>query len=109
MKLRKYPSLSRAADALNKQGFTARFSLEDQKLKQLNGNRIYQPEDVAIVEYHRFLPESPDISQVAIVFALETIDGLKGLLVAFYNAYGKVNLLEFMDRVKIKSRKKGLS
>ncbi|MEZ4995052.1 MAG: hypothetical protein R2824_31825 [Saprospiraceae bacterium] len=106
MKLRKYPSLSRAADALSKQGFTARFALEDKQLIQVNEGRIYRPEDVAIVEYHRFLPEGTDIGKIAIVFALETIDGIKGLLVAFYNAYGKVNLLEFMDRVKIKARKK---
>lgn len=107
MKLRKYPTLARAADALSKQGFTARFALEDKKLRQVNGHRVYQPEDVAIVEYHRFISKNRDFGKVAIVFALETIDGIKGLLVAFYNAYGKVNVLEFMDRVKIKSRSQG--
>mgnify|MGYP005670529871 CR=1 FL=1 len=71
MKLRKYPTLARAADALSKQGFTARFALEDKKLRQVNGHRVYQPEDVAIVEYHRFISKNRDFGKVAIVFALE--------------------------------------
>lgn len=107
MKFKKYPSLTRAADALKKQGFTARFALDNRQLVQLNGNKVYQPEEVAIIEYHRFLPKDAHPGKVAIVFALETIDGIRGLLVDFYNAYGKINLLEFMDRVKIKSRKQG--
>lgn len=103
MNFRKYPSLARAAEALTKQGFSGRFILEKNYLMESNSGRQYQPEEVAIVEYHRFFPKSPDNSQISIVFALEASDGTRGLLVSSYNAYGKVNLLEFMDRVKIKT------
>lgn len=102
MKFRKYPSLARAAEALTKQGFSGRFALEKDGLI-LDESAQYDPEDVAIVAYYRFFPQDKDRNRVSIVFALEAVDGKKGLLVSSYNAYGKVNLLEFMDRVKIKS------
>lgn len=67
-------------------------------------DREYPPAEVAIVEFHRFFPKDHNPNRISIVFALETMDKIRGLLVATYNAYGKVNLLEFMDKVKIKSR-----
>ena len=105
MRFKRYPSLARAAEALKRRGFSEQFSLKGNRLKHKQSNRLYDPSEVAIVEYHRFLPRETHHDRISIVFALETIDQLRGLLVETYNAYGKVNLLEFMDKVKIKSRK----
>lgn len=105
MRFKKYPSLARAAEALKKRGFTEQFKLIGNRIKHLQTNRLYDPGEVAIVEYHRFLPEEKHYDRTSIVFALETIEtNISGLLVSTYNTYGKVNLLEFMDKVKIKSR-----
>jgi hypothetical protein len=105
MKFRRYPSLARAAEALKKRGFTDQFTLKKDFLKHHESERLYHPSEIAIVEYHRFLSKDSYQNRITIVFALETIDKLRGILVASYNAYGKVNLLEFMDKVKIKSKK----
>lgn len=105
MKFKRYPSLARAAEALKKRGFSEQFMLKGNRLKHQQSDRLYDPSEVAIVEYHRFLPKERHHNRISIVFALETFDELRGLLVATYNAYGKVNLLEFMDKVKIKSKR----
>lgn len=105
MRFKKYPSLARAADALKKRGFIDQFILKGNTLLHMETGKLFDTEDMAIVEYHRFFPRTPHRSEVSIIFALEGMDGSRGLLTASYNAYGKVNLLEFMDRVKIKSRK----
>lgn len=102
MKYTKYPSLARAAEALTKQGFLGRFTLEENCLKNQDG-KVYHPEEVAIVTYYRFFPKDSNRNRISIIFALETNDGYLGLLVSSYNAYEKVDLLEFMDRVKIKA------
>lgn len=109
MNFKKYPSLSRAAAALTKRGFADHFKFEDRRLKHRESGRLYEPNEVAIVEYHRFTPKKPETGKTSIVFALETFDQIRGLLVASYQAYGKVHLLEFMDRVKIKSRKRNVA
>lgn len=109
MKLRRYPSLSQAASSLKKKGYSERFIFENNALKHKRSGRIYNAEAIAIVEYHRFFPkhtQNDDSSKVSIVFALETSDGLRGLLSTSYHLYGKVCLLEFMDSVKIKYRNK---
>lgn len=110
MKFKRYPSLARAAEALKKRGFTDEFTWKKDSLnlKHHESERLYDPSEVAIVEYHRFLSKNDYQNRITIVFALETIDKLRGMLVASYNAYGKVKLLEFMDKVKIKSRKKNV-
>lgn len=104
MNFKKYPSLARAAEGLQKQGFTGQFILEGELLRHRDTGQLYEPDEMVIVEYHRFLPKGPDRDRVSIIFALETLDGRCGLLVETYHAFGKVRLLEFMDRVKIKSR-----
>lgn len=102
MKFRKYPSLARAAEALAKRGFSGRFLLDKNCLVEDKSGKQYEPEEVTIVEYHRFFPKSPDNSCISIIFALEAVDGVKGLLISTYDAYCKVDLLKFMDGVKIK-------
>jgi len=102
MRLKKYPSLERAAEALKNQGFTERFLLGKNCLKNQSSGQLYDPAEVTIVEYHRFIPKNLDC--VTIVVALESLDETRGLLITTYNAYEKVKLLEFMDQVRIKSR-----
>lgn len=104
MKFPKYPSLERAAEALKKQGFTSRFKLEGNRLRNLNNERLYGPEQVAIVEYHRFT-ESDAKQSTSIIFAVETEQGQRGLVVAQYaSTYDDIRLLRFMDRARIKSK-----
>jgi hypothetical protein len=56
-----------------------------------------------IVEYHRFEGVStPD--DMAIVFAVECRDGKKGLVISSYGPYAELDIVNFMDKVKIKER-----
>lgn len=103
MKIPKYPSLERAAEVLKNQGFTTRFQMTGNRLRNLTNDRLYGPKEVSIVEYHRFRTEDTE-ENTHIIFALETADGHRGLIASQYDSYRDVRLLKFMDRVKVKAR-----
>ena len=105
MKLNRYTTVVHAVEALKKRGFTGEFKLdaESNRMRNLKSGKHYQPEDMKIVEYHRFEGVS-NPSDMSIVFAIESNDGNKGIIVSSYGMYADMELIEFMDKVKIKER-----
>lgn len=104
MRLNQYTSVAEATNALRKRGFKNDFKLEDKKwMRNLNNNKKYKSKDLSIVEYHRFEGMS-NPSDLSIVFAVETHSGDKGTIVSSYGMYADMDLVEFMDKVKVKER-----
>jgi hypothetical protein len=65
-----------------------------------NRKRI-RPEDVTIVEYHRFEGASnPD--DMSVVYVIETADGRRGTLVDAYGTYTNPKVDTFVQRAKMK-------
>lgn len=65
---------------------------------QTNREKRYEPNDVRIVNFYRFEDESnPD--DTAIMYSMETVDGIKGTLVDAYGVYADANITEFVLRV----------
>jgi len=102
MKLNRYTSVVHAIKGLRERGFKDDFKLQGpQKMENLETGVIYTPEDMNIVEYHRFEGMS-NPSDMSIVFAVKGKDGRKGTIVSTYGAYANMKLVEFMDKVKVK-------
>lgn len=77
-----YDTVSEAVNGLRKRGYTEDFNLEPDALSCDIAR--YHPEDFEITEVYRF-EGNTDPADEAIVFAIESKSGLKGILV---NGYG---------------------
>jgi hypothetical protein len=98
----RYPNMLQALSKLRRRGFQDEFKLEGHQLKNLRNGQSYQPHQLLIVEHHRFEGMS-NPSDMSILFALETEDGRKGTIVSSYGPYADLKLVDFLDKVKIKS------
>jgi hypothetical protein len=76
-----YDTLSQATNGLKKRGFTVDFNLKENCLVCNTGK--YDVDDFEIVEVYRFEGES-NPSDSAVVYAVESKDGTKGVLVTGY-------------------------
>jgi hypothetical protein len=70
---------------LNAEGYTENFVAKEKGLEAPSNKKIYKPEDVKINSFYRFEGES-DPADNSIIYALETNDGVKGLLIDGYGA-----------------------
>jgi hypothetical protein len=81
-----YKTMAEAVDGLRERGFTTDFAVNKESEQVTAGDRTFQSDELTIVEHHRFEGMSdPDDSSV--VYALETPNGLRGVLVDAYGAY----------------------
>ena len=78
-----YDTVSEAINGLRKRGFTFDFNITE---NAIDGNDKYcNPEDLEIVEIYRFEGDT-DPADEAVVYAIESGTGLKGVLVSGYGA-----------------------
>jgi len=83
---RGYATLEDAIDGLTRRGFTERFRAVDGKVKALGTGRLLDPKELVIREYHRFEGVS-DPDDMAIVYAIEGADGVRGTLADAFGVY----------------------
>jgi hypothetical protein len=93
-------ALSNVEAKLTSDGFTEDFRVADGRLIAFSDDkRTYGPEDVTIVDFYRFEGESnPD--DMAILYVIETNDGLKGTISAPFGVYSDDAIDEFMQTVE---------
>ena len=103
MHLNSYATLSQATKDLGRRGFKAQFDFRDGKCLDLASGKAFAARELAIVEYHRFEGMS-DPGDTSIVFAIEADDKTKGTLIMNYGAKTDLNVFDFMDKVRIRSR-----
>jgi hypothetical protein len=87
-----------------KDGYTQNFKITEEGLKSLETEKIYQPEEVHIINFFRFEGES-DPSESAILYVIEADDGAKGTLTDAYGAYADPNIDKFIKEVQDISKK----
>jgi hypothetical protein len=92
-------TLSSCMETLKKKGYTENFMVNDYGLHGLNSEKYYAPEEVRITDFYRFEGES-DPADGAILYAIETNDGLKGQISDAYGAYADARVLKFMSDVE---------
>ena len=85
---------------LARRGYTDHFMVRGRKLMALDAGRPFLPRDVVIREYHRFEGVS-DPDDMAIVYALESREGTKGVLTDAYGAYSDAAVGAMLDILRI--------
>jgi hypothetical protein len=104
------PYMKSLTSCLNKMvvdGYTEDFRVEEEGLKSLKTEKIYRPHEVNVVNFFRFEGVS-DPEDMAILYVIETSDGVKGTLVDAYGTYSDQNVNQFMlevDKIKKKTTK----
>ena len=101
-----YDTLAEAQLALSARGFTKSFEMENDKLKCVDDNKFYTPENITIVEYHRFEGDS-DPNDMAVIYAVQTNDDKKGIIIDAYGTYGSRALGDFLKMTEVKEKAKG--
>jgi hypothetical protein len=100
-------SLSTSLNKLVLQGYTEDFkATEDGRIESLKSEKRYSPSDINIVNFFRFEGAS-DPADNAIVYAIETSDGLKGTLTDAYGPYADPHIGKFMKKVEDITKKTG--
>jgi len=97
--MKSYDTLVEALQDLKKRGFTHDFNIEQDRIYCTNLKMYYHPKAFNVLEFYRFEGMSnPDDN--AIVYAVETSTGDKGVLVDAYGAYESMTQ-DMIDKLKI--------
>lgn len=105
MEINRYNSLEDATKSLMAEGYVHSFELTKAGLQCLKTKKKYSAEEVKIVEHHRFEQTGPSDDTV-LLFVMELNDGTKGLNISTYGTYYDLDLMGFINKVKIIPRKK---
>ena len=92
-------SLSSLTNKMVLNGYDDDFKITDNGLKSLKTEKIYQPDQINIINFFRFEGQS-DPNDNTIMYVIETADGLKGTLIDAYGPYADRKLAEFMNQVE---------
>ncbi len=92
-------TLTASLNSFYLKGYTENYKVLDEGLKALSTEKIYQPAEVRVLDFHRF--EGPtDPADESILYAIETEDGGKGTLVDAYGPYADSKVTTFMQSVE---------
>lgn len=94
-----YASVSVAINELKKKGFEIDFNLKENQV--ICNFCEFDPSDLEIVEIYRYEGNS-DPSDEAIVYALESKDGHKGVLVNGYGFSSDYDTAKVMKKIKVR-------
>jgi hypothetical protein len=101
MGLKNYHSKSEAVQSLEATGYTHRFSLTEEGLFDHSAKKVYPPEAISLVEFHRFLKSGNQMENL-ILYVFEAMDGNKGLMFYSLDSHPDLILARFLEQVKIK-------
>jgi len=96
------PFMSTLTECVNKamkDGYTDTLKVTKQGLYSSAKDKIYCPDDVKVINFFRFEGQS-DPADNAIMYVVETTDGVKGILIDAYGAYADEHVNKFMTSVE---------
>jgi hypothetical protein len=92
-------TLMECINKMVKDGYTDNLKMTKQGLYSPQKDRTYTPEEVTIINFYRFEGQS-DPADNAILYVIETTDGVKGTLVDAYGAYADEAISKFTKQVE---------
>ena len=100
---KKYQTLSEAVNALTKRGYSHSFEIKVEGLFCPASNCCYHTRELLITEVYRFEGISdPNYNEV--VYAVESKDGLKGIIIDAYGAYSDEFKTKLFEDIPVKKR-----
>lgn len=100
MSVNEYRSVEEALTGLAGRGFDTNFEYLDRGFTAVESGRTFEADDLTIVEHHRFEGVS-DPDDESIVYAIESRDGTRGVLVDAFGTYASPGLGEFLRNVRV--------
>ncbi|MGA6826670.1 phosphoribosylpyrophosphate synthetase [Nitrospira sp. NS4] len=98
MSVATYTSMTEAIEELRKRGFTANFEFLDQAFRDVDSGRTFKADELTIVEHYRFEGAS-DPEDMSVVYAIESSDGTRGVIVDAFGTYANPELGGFLNNV----------
>ena len=92
-------TLTSCVNKVVKDGYTDSFKVTEHGLYSASKDKTYNPEQVRVINFYRFEGQS-DPADNAIMYVIETEDGLKGTLIDAYGAYSDNSVNVFMNEVE---------
>jgi hypothetical protein len=96
-----YTTMTEAIQELKKRGFTANFEFLDKAFRDVGSGRTFTAEDLTIVEHYRFEGAS-DPDDTSVVYAIESADGIRGIIADAFGVYANPQLGSFLNNVRIR-------
>jgi hypothetical protein len=96
-----YMTLASAVDGLASSGFREHFRIKSGKLQALDSGETFNAPELLIRAYHRFEGVS-DPDDMAVIYAIESRDGVRGTLVDAFGVYADPAVGRFLDGVAIR-------
>jgi hypothetical protein len=94
-----YETVTEALSDLSKRGFTKSFNIKSDAIECSGINILLHPDDFEVVEVYRFEGNSnPDDEEV--VYAIESKDGVKGVMVNAFGTYADEISAELIKKLK---------
>jgi hypothetical protein len=93
-------TLGETIDHLDRQGFTGHFDVIADRLRELGTGVTFRADELRIRDCFRFEGVS-DPGDMAIVYAIESLTGVRGTLVDAFGVYANPVIGEFVARVPI--------
>ncbi len=91
-----YDTVSKAIEALHEQGYTADFNIEDNNLICSEGK--FDADNFEVVDVYRYEGDT-DPADEAAVYAIQSSNGLKGILVTGYGASADISSAEILEKL----------
>ena len=101
MSTKNYTNMVEAIEELKKRGFIGNFEFLDQTFRDVNSGRTFKADELTIVEHYRFEGAS-DPDDMSVVYAIESNDGLNGVVADAFGLYANPDLGRFLEKVKIR-------
>lgn len=92
-------TLVSCTNKLTTEGYTENFVAKENGIEAQSSKKMYEPYHVKVNSFYRFEGES-DPADNSILYAIETNDGLKGMLVDAYGVYANPLVSDFMLQVE---------
>lgn len=92
-------TMTSCVNRLQAEGYTENFIVKAVGMEAPSSGKLYVPEEVKINSFYRFEGES-DPADNAIVYAIETKDGLRGILIDSYGAEASQKMSKFISEVE---------
>ena len=85
------------------QDFTAHFGVIGERLRAFDSGKTFRADEVTIRGYQQFEGAS-DPDDMAIVYAIESLDGTRGSLVDAFGVYSNPTVSAFLRHVPVRRR-----
>ncbi|WP_210486066.1 hypothetical protein [Rufibacter aurantiacus] len=100
MRLEEFKDMKEGLAYLNQQGYSHNFQYSPQGWLCAETQEVFAPEEVQVDAYHRF-QQFRGAHSVAVLYAVQTKNGLKGFIIDNCSTYDNAQFGEFLVRMKL--------